>query len=59
MDITALANVQNQSSLQQLVSISVLKMGMGMMANQGNSITEMAQELSVNPHLGANIDIKV
>lgn len=59
MDITALTNVQNQSSLKELVSVSVLKMAMDMMSIQGNAITTMAQELSVNPNLGANIDIKV
>lgn len=59
MDIAALSIVQNQGELQQQASIAVLKMAMDVVTDQGNAITALAQELSVYPYLGANIDIRV
>lgn len=58
MNIAALSNVQNADGVQQLVSIAVMKMAMETVTDQGSSIVAMAQELSVYPHLGANVDIK-
>lgn len=58
MNIAAFSNVQNADGVKQLVSIAVMKMAMDSVTVQGNSIVAMAQELSVYPHLGANVDIK-
>jgi len=57
MDIAALSIVLNQGKLQQRAGLSVMKMAMGVAVDQGNSIAAMAA--SVQPYLGANIDIRV
>lgn len=65
MDIAAMSIVLNQGKMQQKAGISVLKMSMGVAADQGNSIDAMANdsskamELSIHPYLGANLDILV
>lgn len=55
MDIAALSMVMNQSKVQQQASLSVMKMAMGVAVDNGQAIAEMAH--SVQPHLGANVDI--
>ncbi|MEL1136125.1 YjfB family protein [Desulfitobacterium sp. THU1] len=63
MDIAAMSVVMNQAKIQQQASISVMKMTMDMASEQSNSLATLiegmsaANELSVNPHLGSNIDI--
>lgn len=63
MDIAALSIVLNQGKMQQQAGISVMKLVMGVAADQGNSIAVMANEttkaleLAIQPHMGANIDI--
>lgn len=56
MDIAALSIALSQGQVQQQAGISVMKMAMGVAVDQGQAIAEMAQ--SVQPHLGANIDIQ-
>lgn len=63
MDIAALSIMLNQGKLQQQVGVSVMKMAMGVAADQSNSIVAMANdtskamESSVQPYLGTTIDI--
>lgn len=63
MDIAALSILLSQGSLQQQTGISVMKMAMDAVIDQGNSLAVLASdfaksmELAVQPHLGANIDI--
>lgn len=65
MDIAAMSTMLSQANLQQQVSISVMKMAMDAAKVQAVDLTQMLQEstkameLSVNPHLGTNIDIKI
>lgn len=65
MDIAALSIMLNQSKMQQQVGISVMKMAMGVAADQNNAITAIsndastAMSASMQPYLGANIDIQV
>ena len=64
MDIAALSMVLNQGKVQQQAGISVMKMAMGVEASNGNSIATMANDMSkamessVQPHMGANLDIQ-
>ena len=62
MDIAALSMVLSQGKVQQQAGFSVMKIAMGVASEQSNSITAMANDtskalqLSVQPHLGANLD---
>ena len=64
MDIAALSIMLNQNKVQQQASLSVMKMAMGFEGTQADLITSLASEttktaeLSVRPHLGANLDIR-
>lgn len=64
MNIAALSVSQNQGRLQQQAGLSVMKMAMGATEQQGNTIISMANNntksmaLSVQPYLGANLDIQ-
>lgn len=65
MDIAAMSTMISQSSIQQQASLSVLKLSMDSAKVQSANLAEMIQqstkamEMSVNPHLGGNIDIKL
>jgi hypothetical protein len=65
MDIAALASVMKHSAMQQQVSLSVKKIAMDAAKGQAVDLTQMLQqsakamELSVNPNLGGNIDIRI
>lgn len=65
MDIAALSVVLNQSKVQEQAGISVMKMAMGVEATNADSIaalaseTTKAMESSVQPNLGAMLDIRV
>lgn len=65
MDIAAMSTMISQSNIQQQASLSVLKLSMDSAKVQAADLTQMLQqstkamELSVNPHLGANIDIRL
>ena len=63
MDIAALSVGMNQGSLQQNANIAVMKMAMDAgKVNASGLIDMMSQtknmEMSVQPNLGGNIDIK-
>ncbi|WP_088189330.1 YjfB family protein [Desulfosporosinus sp. FKA] len=64
MDIAAMSSMLSQSNLQQQVGVSVMKMAMGIASTNGNSLVSMlseatkSMELSVQPNLGAKIDIQ-
>jgi len=63
MDIATMSVTLSQSKVQQQAGISVMKMAMGVEATKGDSIasladkTTKAMESSVQPNLGANLDI--
>jgi len=60
MDIAAMSVVLSQSKVQQQAGISVMKMAMGVEATKGDSVAALAGETtqSVQPNLGANLDIQ-
>ncbi|WP_407307290.1 YjfB family protein [Desulfosporosinus sp. SB140] len=64
MDIAAMSMTLNQSKVQQQASLSVMKMAMGVTATKGDFITSLANETtkamesSVQPNLGAMLDIR-
>jgi len=64
VDIAAMSAVLSQSKVQQQAGISVMKMAMSVEATKGDSIaslageTTQAMESSVQPNLGANLDIR-
>lgn len=58
MDITALSSSASQADLMSQVSASVLKMSMDTVEQSMDNMVKM-MELSVNPNLGTNIDIKI
>ncbi|QGG46466.1 YjfB family protein [Heliorestis convoluta] len=63
MDIAALSILMNQSQVRQEASISVLKMALDTSQVQSADLAKMMQantktmEQSVNPHVGARIDV--
>lgn len=65
MDIAAMSTMLNQSSIQQQASLSILKLSMDSAKVQAQNMAEMLQqstkamEMSVNPHLGGKIDIRL
>jgi len=65
MDIAALSTGLSQMKIAQEASLSVMKMAMNTSKTQMNHMVEMMQdnakmmELSVNPNLGATIDVRV
>lgn len=65
MDIAAMSIALNQNQVQQQAGISVMKMAMGVEENKGDSIASLASETtkvmesSVQPNLGAMLDIRV
>ncbi|WP_176786205.1 YjfB family protein [Desulfosporosinus hippei] len=64
MDIAAMSIILNQNKVQEQSSLAVMKMAMDVAANQNESIIAMdggmtkAMETSIQPFLGANLDIK-
>lgn len=63
MDIAAVSTILAQGKVMSQVGVSVAKMGMDMAEQQGQALTRLIDasslELSVNPNIGANIDIKL
>ena len=62
MDIAALSVGMSQNKLQQDLGISVMKMAMNQVSDQGDALAEMmsdtkAMELAAQPDLGSNVDI--
>lgn len=61
MDIAALSIAMSQMNLGQQVGIAVTKMAMDTSEQSAQMMTDMMKtmELSVNPHVGSKIDIKL
>ena len=65
MDIAALSVMMNQGQVQQQAGVSVMKMAMNVASTQGQMMTALlgettkSMELSVQPHLGASVDVRV
>ncbi|SNS48898.1 Putative motility protein [Anaerovirgula multivorans] len=65
MDIAALSMGLSQMKVAQQASISIMKMAMDTAKIQTADLTQMLEdstkmmEQSINPHLGANVDIKL
>lgn len=63
MDIAALSMSMAQSNVQTNFGIAMLDKTMEMNAEVGANFVEMldrsSMELSVNPHIGSNLDISV
>ena len=64
MDIAAMSILLSQGKVQQQAGLSVMKLAMGTSKTQGNMLafligeTAKALELSVQPHLGASVDVR-
>jgi hypothetical protein len=64
MDIAALSVLMNQGKVQQQAGVSVMKLAMNAAQTQGDQLasiageTAKALEMSVQPHLGAAIDVR-
>ena len=65
MDIAALSMMMSQGRVQQQAGVSVMKLAMDVASTQGNMMTSLIDEtaksleLSVQPHLGGSVDIRV
>lgn len=62
MDIAALSTALAHSDVMNSVSIAVLDKTMEMSEDLGTGLVNMidnSMELSVNPHIGSNIDVLV
>ncbi|OHW61569.1 hypothetical protein EUAN_20070 [Andreesenia angusta] len=58
MDIAALSMGLSQMKLANEVGASVMKLAMDTAKDQSAELTKM-MEMSVNPHIGGSIDIKL
>ncbi|MCH3964262.1 MAG: YjfB family protein [Clostridium sp.] len=58
MDIAALSIVMNQSKVQQDAGIAVMKMAMDNNNDTALQMTEMLDDITVDPNLGNNIDMR-
>jgi hypothetical protein len=64
MDLAALSMNLSQTKVMQDVSTSVMKIAMDTAKASAEGLTEMlsqtkAMEMSVQPHLGGNLDIRI
>ena len=65
MDIAALSMMMSQGRVQQQAGVSVMKLAMDVASTQGNMMaslideTAKSLELSVQPHLGGSVDVRV
>ena len=62
MDIAALSMSMAQTDLINSVGIAMLDKTLDLATDLGSNLTSMmdhSMELSVNPHIGANIDISI
>lgn len=58
MDIAALSTSMATNELASQASVKVLAMGLDEMRVEGEGMQKML-EMSVNPHIGGNIDISL
>ena len=65
MDIAALSVMMSQGQVQQQAGVSVMKLAMNVASTQGEMMTALfgetakSLELSVQPHLGGSVDVRV
>ena len=65
MDIAALSVLMSQGQVQQQAGVSVMKIAMDVASSQGDMMTSLLSEtaksleMSVQPNLGATVDIRV
>lgn len=63
MDIAALSMAMAQVNTQSAYGVAMLSKSLDLASSTGDQIVGMmdaaAMELSVNPHIGANVDISV
>ena len=65
MDIAALSMMMSQGQVQQQAGVSVMKMAMDVASSQEDMMTSLLSEtaksleMSVQPNLGATVDIRV
>ena len=65
MDIAALSVMMSRGQVQQQAGVSVMKLAMDTASTQGEMMTALlgetdkSMELSVQPHLGASVDVRV
>lgn len=65
MDIAALSLLMSQGQVQQQAGVSVMKLAMNVASTQGDMMTSLLDEtaksleMSVQPHLGGSVDIRV
>ena len=65
MDIAALSVMMSQGRVQQQAGVSVMKLAMDVASTQGNMMaslideTAKSLEMSVQPHLGGSVDVRV
>lgn len=58
MDITALSTSMSMTDVNSQIGIAVLAKNLDTMEDMGEGMKKM-MEMSVNPNLGANIDVSV
>lgn len=58
MDITALSTSMSMTDVNSQIGIAVLAKNLDTMEDMGDGMKKM-MEMSVNPNLGANIDVSV
>jgi len=56
MDIAALSMVMSQSNVKQDAGIAVMKLAMDTGKQTANQMTEMIQNVAVDPNLGQHLD---
>lgn len=63
MDIAGLSMGMSMYNVQNAYSVAMLSKSLDLVSSTGGQIVEMmdaaAMELSVNPHIGSNIDISI
>ena len=58
MDITEVSMAMSQTNVMAAASTAVLGMSLDMLETAGEGMVKM-MELSVNPHIGGNFDIRI
>ena len=64
MDIAAMSILMNQGKVQQQAGLSVMKLAMDTSKTQGDMLASLIGEtakgpdMSVQPHLGASVDVR-
>lgn len=63
MNIAGLSMAMSMANVQNAYSVAMLSKSLDLVSSTGGQIVEMmdsaAMELSVNPHIGSNIDISI